>query len=491
MLDLLVRGARLAGPVGAAGAAGGAGAGPAGAAPAGADPAGADPAGAVDVHVSGGTIVEVAAASDDPPRARQVVDAHGCLVSPAYVEPHVHLDSVLTAGEPRWNESGTLWEGIACWAERKPMLSRQDVLDRVEEVLRWYVANGVLYVRSHVDVTDPGLVALDALIELRARVREVLDLQLVAFPQEGICSFPGGQELLEEAARRGVDAIGAIPHYEDTREDGVRSLEIAVETAARHGLLVDVHCDEIDDEQSRFSEVLATRALRSGLRDRVTASHTTAMGSYNPAYSYKLYRILERSGVNLVCNPLVNLHLQGRFDGYPKRRGLTQVKELLAAGVNVAFGHDDVMDPWYPLGTADPVLVAHVGAHATQLMAPSEVAQCFRMVTDRGAKVLGIGGTYGVRPGAPANFLLLAASDPADVVRRLVRPSVVVSRGRIVARRQPHVARVRWPGAEGATGGTAEVEHEIDFVRTRDAGGAGWRRGPEVAEPVADVADQR
>jgi cytosine deaminase len=442
----------------------------------------------VDLYVSGGTIVDITSVSPDPPAARHVVEARGCMVSPAYVEPHVHLDSVLTAGEPRWNESGTLWEGIACWAERKPMLSGPDVVQRAEEVLRWYVANGVLSVRSHVDVTDPGLVALDALIDLRARVREVLDLQLVAFPQEGICSFPGGEDLLEAAARRGVDAIGAIPHYEDTREDGVRSLEIAVDVAARHGLRVDVHCDEIDDEQSRFSEVLATAALRSGLRDRVTASHTTAMGSYNPAYSYKLHRLFQRSGMNVVCNPLVNLHLQGRFDGYPKRRGLTQVKELLAAGVNVAFGHDDVMDPWYPLGIADPVLVAHLGAHATQLMSPSEVTECFRMVTDRAAKVFGNAATYGLRTGGPANFLLLPASDPADVVRRLVRPAVVVSRGRIVARRDPSVALVRWPGGEDATEG---MEEAVDFVRARDAAGIAWREGPALPEPSGGAGGTR
>lgn len=477
MLDLLVRGARLA------------------TAATGAD--GDDRAATVDVHVQDGTIVDVVPAGGEVLRAGTVVDARGCLVSPPYVEPHVHLDSVLTAGEPRWNESGTLWEGIACWSERKPMLTRQDVIDRVSEVLRWYVANGVLYVRSHVDVTDPGFVALDALVELRTNVRNVLDLQLVAFPQEGICSFPGGEGLIEEAARRGVDAIGAIPHYEDTREDGVRSLELAVGVAARHGLLVDVHCDEIDDEQSRFSEVLATQALRTGLFDRVTASHTTAMGSYNPAYSYKLQRVLLRSKVNLLCNPLVNLHLQGRFDGYPKRRGLTQVKEMLAAGVNVAFGHDDVMDPWYPLGTADPVLVAHVGAHATQLMSPSEVAQCFRMVTDRAARVLALGDAYGVRAGAPANFLLLPASDPADVVRRLVRPSVVVSRGRIVATREPSVARLRWPASPAGSDGQKEKEREreereereeheeaVDFVRARDAAGATWRGGPVVSRDV-------
>ncbi|MDA8291781.1 MAG: cytosine deaminase [Actinomycetota bacterium] len=448
MLDLLVRSARVAGA-----ADGGSG------------------AETVDVHVRGETIVAVVPSSGEPPDAAEVVDARGCLLSPPFVEPHVHLDTVLTAGEPRWNDSGTLWEGIACWAERKPMLDHEDVVARAGEVLRWYVANGVLHVRSHVDVTDPGLVALGALVELRERVRDVLDLQLVAFPQEGICSFPRGAELLEEAARRGVDVVGAIPHYEDTREDGVRSLEIAVDVARRHDLLVDVHCDEIDDEQSRFVEVLATHAMRTGLRDRVTASHTTAMGSYNPAYSYKLRRTLSRSGVNVVCNPLVNLHLQGRFDGYPKRRGLTQVKELLDAGVNVAFGHDDVMDPWNPLGTADPVLVAHVGAHATQMMSPAEVAQCFQMVTDRAARALGITGSYGVRAGSPANFLLLAAQDAFDVVRRLVRPSVVVSRGRIVAERDPAAARLRWPGRD--------VE-DVDFVRDRDAAGATWRAGPSV-----------
>ncbi len=278
----------------------------------------------------------------------------GAMLSPPYVEPHVHMDTCLTAGEPRWNESGTLWEGIACWSERKAMLTHDDVVARVNEVLRWQVANGVLHVRSHVDTTDPSLVALDALIEVRERVRDVVNLQLVAFPQEGIVSFPDGDKLIAEAARRGVDAIGAIPHFEDTRDDGVRSLEIAVSTALEAGLLIDVHCDEIDDEQSRFVEVLATHAMRTGLRGRVTASHTTAMGSYNAAYSYKLQRILSRAGINLVCNPMVNLHLQGRFDAYPKRRGLTQVKEMLGAGVNVAFGHDDVMDPVVPDGHRQP-----------------------------------------------------------------------------------------------------------------------------------------
>jgi cytosine deaminase len=402
----------------------------------------------VDLHVDGGVIVGIVLHADEPPEARAVIEGGGAWATAPYVEPHVHLDAALTAGQPRWNRSGTLWEGIACWSERKPMLTREDVIDRAEQTLRWYAANGTLHVRSHVDVTDPSLVALDALLEVRDRVRDVIGLQLVAFPQEGICSFPDGEELLAEAARRGVDVIGAIPHYEDTREDGVRSVEVAVELAERHGLRVDAHCDEIDDEQSRFIEVLATRAARSGLRERVTASHTTAMGSYNPAYSYKLHRIIARSGINMVSNPMVSLHLQGRFDGYPKRRGITQVKELLAAGVNVAFGHDDVMDPWYPLGTANPLQVAHVGTHATQLLARDEIEETFRMVTSRAAAVLGLGEAYGVAAGRPASFLLLPAEDGYDAVRRQVRPTHVVAHGRVVASTPPPVTTLSWPGEE-------------------------------------------
>ncbi|MCW2643014.1 MAG: codA2 [Dactylosporangium sp.] len=431
----------------------------------------------VDIVVDAGRITAIRPAGSAPSDGPvTILDAGGGLLTPPYVEPHVHLDTVLTAGEPRWNESGTLWEGIACWTERKPLLSHDDVIGRVLQVLRWYVANGVLHVRSHVDVTDPSLVALRALVEVRELVRDVVNLQIVAFPQEGICSFPGGERLLGEAVRLGVDVVGAIPHYEDTREDGVRSLEIAVALAAEHGLRVDVHCDEIDDEQSRFVEVLATQALRIGLRDRVTASHTTAMGSYNAAYAYKLQRLLLRSGINLVCNPMVNLHLQGRFDDYPKRRGLTRVKEMLAAGVNVAFGHDDIMDPWFPLGTANPAQVALVGALATQLTSPGEIAECHRMVTERAAAVLGLDDRYGLAVGRPASFLVLPAADGVDVLRRQVRPRYVLAHGRVVAEAPVADTVLHWPGEE---------PRPVDFVRDADRPkGAG--RAPaflRVAEP--------
>jgi cytosine/creatinine deaminase len=427
---------------------------------------GDSPSPLVDVLVEQGRFAAIEPAGAQVAEIGREIDVHGAMVSPPYVEPHVHLDTCLTGGEPRWNESGTLWEGIACWSERKAIMTHDDVVTRVNEVLRWQVANGVFHVRSHVDTTDPTLTALDALIEVREQVRDVVDLRLVAFPQEGIVSFPDGEKLIAEAARRGVDAIGAIPHFEDTREDGVRSLEIAVSTARDAGLLVDVHCDEIDDEQSRFVEVLATQAMRTGLRDGVTASHTTAMGSYNPAYSYKLQRILTRAGINLVCNPMVNLHLGGRFNTYPKRRALTQVKEMLGAGVNVAFGHDDVMDPWVPMGTGNPLLVAHVGALAAQMTSPAQIAECFAMVTDRAAAALSLGDSYVIAAGRPASFIVLRATDPFDALRRQVRPWYVVAHGQVVAETTPVASTVSWPGRAPET---------VDFIRQRDLHQATWR----------------
>jgi cytosine deaminase len=421
----------------------------------------------VDLEARGGRFTSVT--THDPQAtgapADVEIEAAGALVSPPFVEPHIHLDATLTAGEPRWNASGTLWEGIAVWSERKPEVTREDVLDRAEQVLRWQAAHGVLHVRSHCDVTDPRLVALDALVELRERVRDVVGLQIVAFPQEGIVSFPDGEKLLEEAVRRGADVVGAIPHFEDTREDGVRSIEVAVDLAERYGRLVDAHCDEIDDEHSRFVEVLATQALRRGMGERVTASHTTAMGSYGGAYAFKLQRLLSRSGINLVSNPLINLALQGRFDTYPKRRGLTRVKEMLAAGVNVAFGSDDVMDPWFPLGTANPMLLAHTGVVAAQMTGQAEIAETFAMVTDRAARVLGLGDDYGIEAGRPASFVVLPASSPMDAIRRQVRPRWVVAHGRVVAAAEAAPTRLHWQGGDV----------DVDFVRARDEVDATWR----------------
>ena len=311
----------------------------------------------------------------------EVIDVGGSLVPPPFIEPHIHLDTTLTAGEPEWNLSGTLFEGIQRWSERKAFLTHEDVKTRSKTALKWQMAQGIQHVRTHVDVTDPSLTAVKAMLEVKEEMAPYIDIQLVAFPQEGIHSYPNGAELLEESLKMGVDVVGGIPHFEFTREYGVESMKIAFDLAEKYDRLIDIHCDEIDDEQSRFVEVVAKEAYERGLGSRTTASHTTAMGSYNDAYTYKLFRLLKMADLNFVSNPLVNIHLQGRFDTYPKRRGLTRVKELQEAGLNVCFGHDDIFDPWYPLGTGNMLQVSHMGIHASQLLGYDQIVNSIDLIT--------------------------------------------------------------------------------------------------------------
>src|SRR5579864_5403032 len=352
------------------------------------------------------------------PEARQVVDLGGALVTPALVEPHIHLDAVLTVGEPRHNETGSLFEGIAIWAERVKLLTVDDVKRRVRTVLRWQLANGVQFVRSHVDVCDPELRAVRALIELRQEIGDQMTMQLVAFPQQGIMSFDGGEELMKRAVDMGVDVVGAIPHFELTREYGERSVKFAMALAADKGLRVDIHCDETDDDHSRFVEVMAAETIRLGMGGRVTASHTTAMHSYNAAYAYRLVNNVRRAGLHMVTNPLDNSVLQGRFDQYPVRRGHTRVKELMAAGVNVCVGNDSVMDPWYPLGCADPLQAAFVLVHYGQMSGAEELRRLIEMITINPARALGVA-DYGLAEGSPADLVVFAAPTEADAIRLL------------------------------------------------------------------------
>lgn len=366
-------------------------------------------------------------------------DAEGRLALPPFVESHIHLDSVLTAGEPAWNQSGTLFEGIERWAERKELLTVADVKARVNRVVRQQATFGVQYIRTHVDVTDPDLTALRALLELREELADFVTLQIVAFPQEGICSFPDGRALMEKAADLGADAIGAIPHFEFTREYAVESLNFACDLAHERGLLMDVHCDEIDDEASRGLETLATRAYELGLGSRVTASHTTAMHSYNNAYFTRLLRLLRLSGINFVANPLVNTHLQGRIDTYPKRRGVTRVKELTAAGINVSFGTDDIQDPWNPLGTGNLRDVVFHGMYVTQQMGYGELCDSHRFVTHNAARTLNLGDDYGIEVGRPARFVVLDAPSWFDALNWNAPVLRSYRDGRLIARSEPAV----------------------------------------------------
>nr|AET75770.1 CodAnptII [Cloning vector pHUGE-Red]AET75779.1 CodAnptII [Cloning vector pHUGE-MtNFS]AET75791.1 CodAnptII [Cloning vector pHUGE-LjMtNFS] len=388
------------------------------------------------IHLQDGKISAIDAQSGVMPITENSLDAEQGLVIPPFVEPHIHLDTTQTAGQPNWNQSGTLFEGIERWAERKALLTHDDVKQRAWQTLKWQIANGIQHVRTHVDVSDATLTALKAMLEVKQEVAPWIDLQIVAFPQEGILSYPNGEALLEEALRLGADVVGAIPHFEFTREYGVESLHKTFALAQKYDRLIDVHCDEIDDEQSRFVETVAALAHHEGMGARVTASHTTAMHSYNGAYTSRLFRLLKMSGINFVANPLVNIHLQGRFDTYPKRRGITRVKEMLESGINVCFGHDDVFDPWYPLGTANMLQVLHMGLHVCQLMGYGQINDGLNLITHHSARTLNLQ-DYGIAAGNSANLIILPAENGFDALRRQVPVRYSVRGGKVIASTQP------------------------------------------------------
>lgn len=365
---------------------------------------------AKDIRVENGKFAAIAE-SLTPGDGEEIVDCSGKMVLPPFIESHVHLDTCLTAGQPRWNMSGTLFEGIDCWEARKETLSLEDVVERVNKLVRIQASNGIQYVRTHIDINDPELTALKAVLDLREKLREYIDIQIVAFPQYGILSYPKGKELLEEALIMGADAAGAIPHFEFTREYSVESLNICFELAEKYNKLIDVHCDEIDDEASRGLETIATRAYETGMCDMVTASHTTAMHSYNNAYVIRLMRILRMSKINFVANPCVNMHLGGRCEMYPKRRSLTRVKELVAEGCNVSFGSDDVFDPWNPMGNGNMRDPVYMGLYAGHMLGYNEIMDSYKFVTSNAAKTLHIHDGYGICEGNDANFVIIDAQN--------------------------------------------------------------------------------
>lgn len=395
-----------------------------------------------DIAIKGGAIVEIAPHVTG--HAKVELAIQGQLVSPPFVESHIHLDSALTAGEPRWNQSGTLFEGIDIWRERKQNLTLEDVKARAIATLKQQASQGVLFIRSHADVSEASLTALQALLEVREAVKDWITLQVVAFPQDGIYGAPQNDTLMEKALDMGADAVGGIPHYELTREDGVNSVHRIFELAQKYDRLIDIHCDEIDDDQSRFLEVVAACAMRTGMGSRVTASHTTALGSYNNAYATKLLGFLRRTQINFIANPLINITLQGRTDTYPKRRGVTRVKELWQQGMNVSFGHDCVQDPWYSLGTGNMLDVAFMGLHICQMTGTAEIDACYDMVTWNGAKTLNVADRYGIAIGNPANLIVLNAKDRYDAIRCRAVVEYVISQGKLLVKTE--VPRTTWHG---------------------------------------------
>lgn len=398
----------------------------------------------IDLLARDGRFVEVAPNLPKPGDAL-VLDAQGWLVSPPFVDAHFHMDSTLTFGQPRVNRSGTLLEGIALWGELKPLLTEQAIVERALRYCDWAVAKGLLAIRSHVDVCDPRLLAVRALLQVRERVKPYLDLQLVAFPQDGVLRTAGALDNLKRALDLGVEVVGGIPHFERTAAEGAASVKLLCELAAERGLRVDLHCDETDDPASRHVETLAFETQRLKLHGRVTGSHLTSMHSMDNAYAGKLIALIADAGLSVVANPLINITLQGRYDSYPKRRGMTRVAELQAAGVPVAFGHDCVLDPWYSLGSADMLEVAAMGLHVGQLTAAQQMRACFDAVTTVPARILGLPG-YGLEPGCKADCVLLQARTPGEAIRLRAQRLAVVRGGRVVARTASASAALDLPG---------------------------------------------
>ncbi len=402
----------------------------------------------IDLLVQGGRIAALGPglfAGQPAPAGAQDIDAQGWLLSPPFVDAHFHLDATLSHGLPRVNASGTLLEGIALWGELKPLLTEEALVDRALHYCDWAVARGLLAIRSHVDVCDDRLLAVRALLEVKRRVAPYLDLQLVAFPQDGLLRAPGALANLVRALDLGVDVVGGIPHFERTAEQGAESVKLLCELAARRGLRVDMHCDESDDPLSRHIETLAFHAQRLGLHGRVTGSHLTSMHSMDNYYVSKLLPLIAEAGVHAVANPLINITLQGRHDTYPKRRGMTRVPELLAAGVNVAFGQDCVMDPWYSMGSGDMLEVAVMGLHVAQMTSAAQMRACFDAVTCNAARVMGLDG-YGLEVGCHADFVLLQARSPVEALRLRATRLLVVRRGQVLASAAPAFATLLLPG---------------------------------------------
>jgi len=397
----------------------------------------------IDVAVRDGLIVDIANTIEGD--SKDVIDAGGNLISTPFVDAHFHMDATLSFGKPRVNRSGTLLEGIRLWGELKPDLTVEAMVERAMAYCDWAVANGILAIRSHVDICDDRLLGVEALMEVKNKVKDVIDLQLVAFPQDGYYRYENSVSNMTRALDMGVDVIGGIPHFERTMEDGRASVTALMEIAADRGLRVDMHCDETDDPMSRHIETLARETQRLGLQGRVAGSHLTSMHSMDNYYVSKLLPLIKESGVAAIANPLINILIQGRHDTYPKRRGLTRVREMMDMDIPVAFGQDCVMDPWYPLGTGDMLDVANMAVHIGQLSGQDEIADCFDAVTSVPAKVLGLD-DFGIGKGKRASFVILQARSRFEAIRLRSPRLHVVAGGKIVAEGNAKESRLMMPG---------------------------------------------
>ncbi|MBY5884853.1 cytosine deaminase (plasmid) [Rhizobium ruizarguesonis] len=409
----------------------------------------------IDIGIQGGKIIT--AEPNLQAQAQEEIDASGRLVSPPFVDPHFHMDATLSLGLPRMNVSGTLLEGIALWGELRPIVTKEELVDRALRYCDLAVTQGLLFIRSHVDTSDPRLVTVEAMIEVREKVAPYIDLQLVAFPQDGYYRSPGAIDALNRALDMGVDIVGGIPHFERTMGEGTASVEALCRIAADRGLPVDIHCDETDDPLSRHIETLAAETIRFGLQGRVAGSHLTSMHSMDNYYVSKLIPLIAEAEINVIPNPLINIMLQGRHDTYPKRRGMTRVRELMDAGLNVSFGHDCVMDPWYSMGSGDMLEVGHMAIHVAQMAGIDDKKKIFDALTVNSAKTMGLAG-YGLEKGCSADLVILQASDTLEALRLKPNRLAVIRRGKVIARSAPRIGELFLDGRP------ARIDGGLDYV---------------------------
>ena len=400
-----------------------------------------------DILILNKVIVEIGniGESQDVPS----IDAKGYFVTAPFVDSHFHLDATLSYGIPRVNQSGTLLEGIKLWGELKPNLTADALKERARKLCKWAIARGTLAIRSHVDISDSSLLAVEAMLDIKNEYRPWLDLQLVAFPQDGLIRV-GSKNNLNKALDMGVDVVGGIPHFERTMEEGTESIEYLCELASKKGLKVDMHCDESDDPMSRHIETLTKETVRLGLQGRVAGAHLTSMHSMDNYYVSKLLPLMEEAEISVIANPLINITLQGRHDTYPKRRGLTRIPEQMLAGLNVAFGHDCVMDPWYPLGSQDMLDVAHMALHVAQMTGVTQMQECFNAVTENPAKILGLEG-YGLKKGCKGDLVILQCMDDIEALRLRPARLYVIREGNILSSTQEVTCELDLSGNKSKT----------------------------------------
>ncbi|TBZ09965.1 amidohydrolase family protein [Rhizobium leguminosarum] len=409
----------------------------------------------MDIGIQGGKIIAVE--PNLQAQSQEEIDATGRLVSPPFVDPHFHMDATLSLGLPRMNITGTLLEGIALWGELRPIVTKEELVDRALRYCDLAVTQGLLFIRSHVDTSDPRLVTVEAMIEVREKVAPYIDLQLVAFPQDGYYRSPGAIDALNRALDMGVDIVGGVPHFERTMGEGTASVEALCRIAADRGLPVDIHCDETDDPLSRHIETLAAETIRFGLQGRVAGSHLTSMHSMDNYYVSKLIPLMAEAEINVIPNPLINIMLQGRHDTYPKRRGMTRVRELMDAGLNVSFGHDCVMDPWYSMGSGDMLEVGHMAIHVAQMAGIDDKKKIFDALTVNSAKTMGLEG-YGLEKGCNADLVILQASDTLEALRLKPNRLAVIRRGKVIARSAPRIGELFLDGRP------ARIDGGLDYT---------------------------